>query len=375
MPVTVEGVGTFPVPVGTPPEEIQRLANEFEQRQTPPNASRSPLSKATSMTADPHPAINKLLDLLPAAGGTVGGVLGAAGGTAFGTPFSGYPGAVGGATLGGATGEAARQLGRSILERPSPRSAGESALDIGKEAAIQGGIEAVGRVPGMGVKATGRQVFKGGLMEKAPETFGDLSELVKGGSIHPDKALQQAFALIKDLQKEAPFFMSQTAEKETLRKAAGGITTKEARDLSRKSRLITPEVTKAQRALVSMLDSVIAADPASRAAQTATQIKKLIGLSKAETATIGRTPSAGAAALGGLLGTTGGFASGGPLGALLGGGAGVGIPLFLGGHPAVQRALGKTAYQTGRVMAPALPAGARGLLELIRSAYGGNEEP
>ena len=394
LTIEVEGVGRFDVPVGTTPEEIARLADEFEKLQSstaepsgsltplaapptaPPGARHaSPLAKATKLSADPHPAINRLLDLLPPVGATIGSVLGGTGGTAFGAGFGGYPSAIAGAGFGGGAGEAIRQLSRRILERPSPNTPQEAAKDIGIEALMQAGLEATGRLPGKALQVTGRQIFKGGLMEKAPETFGDLSKMVKGGSIHPDKALQQAFGLIKQLQKEAPFFMSHAGEKETLRQAAGQITSKEARGLARKSRYIVPEVAKAQRALVSMLDSVIQANPTSQASQTAQQIKSLIGLARAETATIGRTPSAGAAALGGLLGTTGGFAGGGPVGGVLGGMTGVGIPLFLGGHPTTQRALGKGVAAAGRGLEPAIPAGARGLYLMLQELFKEEEEP
>lgn len=72
------------------------------------------------------------LEALPALGGALGGLVG------------GGIGSIGTAMIGGAGGEAARQLIRRKLGVKSPATSEEAALDIGKQAAIQGGAQAVG---------------------------------------------------------------------------------------------------------------------------------------------------------------------------------------------------------------------------------------
>lgn len=92
----------------------------------------------------PSSLTDRAVDALPAAGGLAGGLIGGAGGTAFGVGFGGIPGAVAGATLGGAAGEAAKQTINRLRGQEAPASATDAALGIGKEGAIQGGLELAG---------------------------------------------------------------------------------------------------------------------------------------------------------------------------------------------------------------------------------------
>ncbi len=106
---------------------------------------------AKGMIAGHGPSVLQALEALPAVGGAVGGILGGGAGIPSG------PGAVataaGGAALGGAAGESARQLARRVIGASVPATSGEAALDIGKEAAIQGGAQAVGGTLAGGMKS------------------------------------------------------------------------------------------------------------------------------------------------------------------------------------------------------------------------------
>jgi len=236
-------------------------------------------------------------------------------------------------------------------------------------AAAETGLQATGLI-GRGMSAGGRQIFKGGLKEEAVKVFGDLGRMVSEGSIHPEQALKAAFALLPKLRKEAPLFMRREGDEDILRRAAGELTDTEMRGAAGKGRWTSTEIDRARRSFVGMLDTVIASASGSKASKIAQKMKGQLGLSMAETGAMSRAPSTGAAALGALMGGVGGaggYAVGGPAGAILGATTGAGIPLFIGGHPTVQRGLGKTAYHLGRGAEAAIPAGLRGLTQLLRN--------
>lgn len=118
-------------------------------------------------------SVTEAMRALPAVGGAVGGLVGGGGGTVFGMGFGGIPGAIEGAALGGAAGESARQLGFRALTGGGQADPGESVLNIGKEALIQGAAEAGGRVLGAGMKAGGRRLMQSAVkptLKMAPHT-------------------------------------------------------------------------------------------------------------------------------------------------------------------------------------------------------------
>jgi hypothetical protein len=102
------------------------------------------------------------VDALPAVTGGAGGLIGGLGGTAFGFGFGGIPGGVGGAALGGAAGEAAKQLINRMRGVEAPATAGEAAMNIGREGLVQGGSELLG-----GAAMKGGKMAAHGLMDMA----------------------------------------------------------------------------------------------------------------------------------------------------------------------------------------------------------------
>lgn len=109
----------------------------------------------TAAGVDTHQptVVDKLIDLLPTAGGMAGGIVGGVGGTVAGMGVGGVPGAVGGATLGGTAGEAAKELINRARGVSAPASAGDAALSMAKEGGIQGASELAGA--GLARAATG----------------------------------------------------------------------------------------------------------------------------------------------------------------------------------------------------------------------------
>ena len=91
-----------------------------------------------------YKAADKVLDVLPTAGGIVGGV--AAGGAGLPSGPGALATAAGGAALGGAAGESARQLGKRALFGTGPESSTEAAKQIALQGGIQGGSELMGGV-------------------------------------------------------------------------------------------------------------------------------------------------------------------------------------------------------------------------------------
>jgi hypothetical protein len=135
----------------------------------PSNATDAEIQAALDSMGDkpsvmsPKPSIlDTVLDLLPAAGGTVGGIIGGAGGTAFGMGFGGVPGAVGGAAFGGATGEAVRQLSDRVRGIQAPKTPLAAIKEIATDGAVQGALEATGAAASKYVvKPVARAVMRG----------------------------------------------------------------------------------------------------------------------------------------------------------------------------------------------------------------------
>lgn len=97
----------------------------------------------------------------PTVGGMIGGAVGGVGGTVGGMGVGGVPGAIGGAALGGAAGSAAEQLVNRAMGRPAPGSMTAAATDIGKDAAVQGAMEAAGGAITKGAGAVAQGVYRG----------------------------------------------------------------------------------------------------------------------------------------------------------------------------------------------------------------------
>lgn len=113
--------------------------------------------------------LDRLLALLPMAGGAAGGIIGGIGGTIGGIGVGGIPGAVGGATLGGVTGESLRQLLSMLLQDEGPRTVRESATGMAKQGAIEGGAELAGGMLMRGAARAGRSLIDNAI--RPPETL------------------------------------------------------------------------------------------------------------------------------------------------------------------------------------------------------------
>lgn len=131
-------------------DERHRLVTLTSDRDTPP-----------APTADPMSTIDRLLSILPMAGGMAGGAIGGIGGTVAGMGVGGVPGAIGGATLGGALGESLRQLANRARGEDAPDTPLDAARGIGTEGAIQGAAEAAGGAVMRGVQKGARAVYRG----------------------------------------------------------------------------------------------------------------------------------------------------------------------------------------------------------------------
>ncbi len=107
--------------------------------------------KGTAPHQDGESWGDRISSWLPTAGGVVGGVLGGIAGN--------VPGAVGGAALGGAVGETARLGLDKLRGKPSP-SAGDTAMSVAKEAALQGGAELAGGAIGAVMKPAGEALMQ-----------------------------------------------------------------------------------------------------------------------------------------------------------------------------------------------------------------------
>lgn len=106
---------------------------------------------AKPMIAGHGPSVLQALQALPAVGGVVGGMVG--GGAGIPTGPGALATTVAGAALGGAGGESLRQLARASIGATVPPTALERAKDVGMEAAIQGGAQAIGGLLGKGLSA------------------------------------------------------------------------------------------------------------------------------------------------------------------------------------------------------------------------------
>lgn len=130
----------------------QSLPAETQPQTSGPTAAPGPdidqFMKNWKEPVDPKTQ-SHLTDYLPQALGAAGGMIGGAGGAAFGLGFGGIPGAVGGAALGGAAGEAFKELlDRFVYGKGGPDTSTGAALNIGKNAAIEGGSELAGQAVG-----------------------------------------------------------------------------------------------------------------------------------------------------------------------------------------------------------------------------------
>jgi hypothetical protein len=108
-------------------------------------------------------ALDRLIGLMPAAGGMAGGIIGGVGGTVLGVGVGGVPGAAGGAALGGAAGESLRQLIELARghRHDGPVSATSAAKGIGTQGAVQGASELVGAGVGKAVTTGAKAVYRG----------------------------------------------------------------------------------------------------------------------------------------------------------------------------------------------------------------------
>lgn len=122
------------------------------------DARRMPPSTPADDSAS---ALDRLLGLLPMAGGIAGGVIGGIGGTVGGLGVGGVPGAIGGATLGGGFGEAARQLATRAMGGDAPASPLDAAKDIALQGGVQGVSEAVGGAVTKGAVKGAQAVYRG----------------------------------------------------------------------------------------------------------------------------------------------------------------------------------------------------------------------
>jgi hypothetical protein len=156
---------------------------------TPPNeADLAEVFKTARAQAAPAPAatepgpdvIDRLLSLLPTAGGIAGGVAGGIGGTVGGLGVGGVPGAIGGATLGGAFGESVRQLANRARGDEAPSTPLDAAKAIATEGGLQGVAEGVGSAVTSGVMKGARAVYRGYLKPSlAARNVGKAPEIVE----------------------------------------------------------------------------------------------------------------------------------------------------------------------------------------------------
>lgn len=166
--IDIPGVGAVAFPSSMSDTDIEQAASKLYAEKHPNTAAPA---KSWLSTAS---------DWLPAAGATVGGVIGGIGGTAFGLGFGGLPGAVGGAAVGGAAGEAANQLvDRLTGDATAPTSATEAATGMAGQAALQGGMQAVGGAVAPALKAGGQRLMQSSLKPG----IGALKDMMKGAEV------------------------------------------------------------------------------------------------------------------------------------------------------------------------------------------------
>lgn len=150
--IEIPGVGNIAFPDSMSEDEINVAAAKlYKEKQG---------AFALSAKESSPSLVDRAVELLPAAGGMAGGITGGIGGTVLGVGVGGVPGAIGGATLGGGFGEAAKQLINRMRGKEAPTSATDAALTIGKEGAIQGGMEAAGGAVGGAAKMAGRALLE-----------------------------------------------------------------------------------------------------------------------------------------------------------------------------------------------------------------------
>ena len=165
---------------------LDLTAEEFDRWVGPRFAAA--IAEAEERAKQPS-GVDRALDALPTLGGMAGGLVGGAGGTVLGMGVGGIPGAAGGAALGGSAGEALRQLA-NLVRGQAPRSTGEAIIDIGREGAIQGGLEAVGGAVAKGVGSGATALYRGYL--KPSLSRQGLSETAQQGMTRAAQATQTA---------------------------------------------------------------------------------------------------------------------------------------------------------------------------------------
>ena len=157
--------------------DLSLLSRDERHRLVSLTSDRDQPAAPTAPADDPMSTIDRLLSLLPMAGGMAGGVIGGIGGTVAGMGVGGVPGAIGGAALGGGLGESLRQLANRARGEEAPATPMDAARGIGTQAAIQGGAEAAGGAVMRGAQKGARAVYRGYLkpslaaknLSKAPE--------------------------------------------------------------------------------------------------------------------------------------------------------------------------------------------------------------
>lgn len=164
--VQVEGIGSVQFPAGTSQDDMKKALDAYVAKQ-----------HVDKGEAVPHPVVARLLDWLPAAGGTIGGILGAAAGLPEGG-VGAIPGGAIGAAAGGSGGEILRQNINRAVGNPSPTSASES----------------VGKIVGQGALQAGADVLGAGI----PAVAGKLAPAIM------TKAAKPAAALLDEFRTKAP---------------------------------------------------------------------------------------------------------------------------------------------------------------------------
>lgn len=128
----------------------------------------------TKPPVDPRDTIDKAMDWLPTAAGTLGGVLGGTAGTIFGVGVGAVPGAIGGATTLGAGGEAIRRIVHNVRHGITPETTGMSELKgVALGGLEQGAYEATGQAIGAGLtkgaKVAYRKLLRPSISERLAE--------------------------------------------------------------------------------------------------------------------------------------------------------------------------------------------------------------
>ncbi len=128
--IDIPGVGQVAFPDSMSPDDMNKAAAKLYAEKNPSHPPPDPK----------HSWVDTAVDWLPTAGGAVGGLLGGlAGGGVASVPM-----AVGGAALGGGVGEVIRQNIEDLRGRQAAPPAGQAAMEMGQQAALQGGAELAG---------------------------------------------------------------------------------------------------------------------------------------------------------------------------------------------------------------------------------------